>query len=837
MAADPIILAELKVNTDELVAENDKVIKKLIALKEQQKELKKETANLTTADAKQIRTFTDKERAIKTLTNQYNANNKTIEASKTAVEENTRTLFKEVKTIAEAKTANKDLAAAREKVDTSTKEGEVTLKLINKTIKKNNDFVKSSTSVAKEQEVTLSNVAEKLKEETNSIDEARESNKALLKVRNELNLNTKEGLEARDAINKKIDENNDFIKDNVSALEEQKIGIGSYEESIKGALSSLGPFGAVLTGTHERLKAAAVAAKEQAAALTAMTASTNASSKALKLFRLALISTGVGALVVALGALITFLSTTQRGINFINKGLEAFKAISAALLGEVQQLGETIFDAFANPQEAVRKLWEVIKTSLVVTGVDDLIGKTRRGAQGFTKLISDAAGTGVRIAEIEAELGRTAADFVKRQTELSLAFERQKAIAEDITKTDEQRRVAGERSIAIAREEAAVVKERSDLEVELLNLKASLNDTSDEDRLEIQNKINEALIAEKDATGKVTGEKNKLNALNVAIAQKAINASKSELELFIKNNEYSTKALADQLKIEEEVSARRIEIINEEVAKKLKTTEAAETEKRAIEAESAKKRAELTVQYLNEEVALSNTSLSDELIREGITNDEKYELRRKHLEEIKALELEKLQERRDAEVISERQYNVEKIGIESKFLNDKFTLQKAEEERVRQGQLFDTQLQRQADALDAQEYNSNQFSQELARISQEQADREVLYQSQREKLLISEEQFQQALINIERTAALKKRDISRAALFQQIAGAAQVAGAIGQIAGEQTAVSKAAAIAQSTINTYSAATQALLIPPPAGQIIAGILVAAGLANVAKISRH
>jgi len=60
---------------------------------------------------------------------------------------------------------------------------------------------------------------------------------------------------------------------------------------------------------------------------------------------------------------------------------------------------------------------------------------------------------------------------------------------------------------------------------------------------------------------------------------------------------------------------------------------------------------------------------------------------------------------------------------------------------------------------------------------------------------------------------------------------------ISQIAGEQSAVGKAAAVASATINTYQAATNALAntpAPPPFPQIAAGVAIASGLMNVKKI---
>ncbi len=71
--------------------------------------------------------------------------------------------------------------------------------------------------------------------------------------------------------------------------------------------------------------------------------------------------------------------------------------------------------------------------------------------------------------------------------------------------------------------------------------------------------------------------------------------------------------------------------------------------------------------------------------------------------------------------------------------------------------------------------------------------------------------------------------------------AAGFAGNIAQIAGENTAIGKAAAIAETTINTYRSATAAYaslagipVVGPVLGAAAAGAAVAAGLANVKKI---
>ena len=81
----------------------------------------------------------------------------------------------------------------------------------------------------------------------------------------------------------------------------------------------------------------------------------------------------------------------------------------------------------------------------------------------------------------------------------------------------------------------------------------------------------------------------------------------------------------------------------------------------------------------------------------------------------------------------------------------------------------------------------------------------------------------------------KKIDQEELAAKLQVASSAF--SAIAQIAGEQSAVGKAAAVANATINTYLAATNALAntpAPPPFPQIAAGVAIASGLLQVQKI---
>ncbi len=80
-----------------------------------------------------------------------------------------------------------------------------------------------------------------------------------------------------------------------------------------------------------------------------------------------------------------------------------------------------------------------------------------------------------------------------------------------------------------------------------------------------------------------------------------------------------------------------------------------------------------------------------------------------------------------------------------------------------------------------------------------------------------------------------KRDLDEARIMAEVQGTVNALNFIGTAVAEHTVAGKAIAVANATWNTYQAATKALAeIPPPFNIVMAGIVTAAGLANVAKI---
>ena len=82
--------------------------------------------------------------------------------------------------------------------------------------------------------------------------------------------------------------------------------------------------------------------------------------RALNIFRVALLSTGIGAIVIALGSLVTFLTQTQKGADLLSQKMAGLRAVFNVIVSAVSGFGETISNAFENPIESIKALGKAI---------------------------------------------------------------------------------------------------------------------------------------------------------------------------------------------------------------------------------------------------------------------------------------------------------------------------------------------------------------------------------------------------------------------------------------------------------------------------------------------
>jgi hypothetical protein len=152
-------------------------------------------------------------------------------------------------------------------------------------------------------------------------------------VNYKINVDTKNAEKNVESLNKQVDKTAKSSKQAEGSLE----GVSSVADKATGGMIS------GFTGAVKSIKAV------------------NLGFKSMKF---AIISTGIGALVVVLGSLAAAFASSEEGQNKFNKLSTIMGAIVGNLVDLLADLGELLIKAFEQPQVAVQKLGDLIKENL-----------------------------------------------------------------------------------------------------------------------------------------------------------------------------------------------------------------------------------------------------------------------------------------------------------------------------------------------------------------------------------------------------------------------------------------------------------------------------------------
>ena len=465
------------------------------------------------------------------------------------------------------------------------------------------------------------------------------------------------------------------------------MNVGNYTRSVQDGIAASGLFSRQLM-ILQRIQAtlavftkkSAQATEAQAVATAAASSASGKFSKALKFLKVALISTGIGAIVVALGALIAAFASTQRGVDAFTKVLRPLKALFDVFIGFIQDTALSTFDklkeALSNPKEAILALGTAIKDNLLnrfkalgvfgeglakifsgdlAEGFKDLGNAVIQGTTGVTEGIDKLASAGEAVGDLVgdaldkgAELDRLTKEFEKKQlesviplAEAKIAFQELKAIANDQLLTDEARIKALEDAEKQQRFIAKTEKDLLKLRIDAMELEQSFNDTSREDRLELKNLKVEALRFDEVAEKKIAGlislksgiqkralmEEQKLKkAIHQAddkAEQNRIKFEKEQLENELEaRTELGMITIKEKKKLIDEIAKLNKELLDKEFEQQIQaikdSTDAEEVKNKKIE--EAQKEHERKIQRLNKQTADNKKKLDDEVTKQIIDN-------------------------------------------------------------------------------------------------------------------------------------------------------------------------------------------------------------------------
>lgn len=695
-----------------------------------------------------------------------------------------------------------------------------------------------------------------------------------------------------------------------------QVDVGNYRQAILDALGDNQAFGTSMNGivnsfNNVRMNVIALSTpfvnfvqtgRLAPAALNATAAATGNVSTGMKVLRGAIIATGIGALVVVLGSLITYFTSTQEGIDKVNKVLTPLKVVFQTLIGVVQNFGKYLLEAITHPKQMLIDLLDFLKgqfmnrlTGMIdvfkgigkiitgdikegikqvgeaaaqtVTGVENVVGKVKDAGKAMSDTIDEAIKRGQRIEEINQKLSSSEADFIQQTAELKQLFKEQNMIAEDTTKKFAEREEAAKKSIEIQKQINKLAEDRNGLEQELLNLKFASNDTSDADRAELARK--KAELAEQAAARieAITTQNNKVNTIRKAAndqanaqAKEAADKARAHLEEqlkwqkeavedYVKTNSAVAQSLQERLAIEEKGMQDRLALLDKEKANGLIKKNEYEKQKREIEEAYLKTRVELSIEAVKKEAEQyeaqnktkidSETRLTAELIaQEQARQDAIYQKKVEALEKEKQLK----QKAHDWDYKAEEEYQSQLRTLQEEHDTQRRELKKQADEQDKEQRKLNADLDFQERIARLESDEAGEYEIRYAQLENENALAIQKADEQHQAGQLSDEQYQRNLELIRKNYAKKKMAIDKSVEDAKLQAFQSVFGQIKGLVGEQTALGKAAAIAETTINTYMAAQKAYsamaaipVVGPALGAVAAAAAVASGLMNVAKIS--
>lgn len=317
-----------------------------------------------------------------------------------------------------------------------------------------------------------------------------------------------------------------------------------------------------------------------------------------KSLRVAVAATGIGLLIVAFTSLLSFFTKTERGAQKLRVIMATLGGVMDKLTDVVISLGEKVFEAFQNPQQAVKDFAKLIQDNIVnrfngllelipqlgsavsklfagdfagaATTAADAVGKVTLGVDGVTESFGDATQAAKDYAAQIAQVAQEAAELAKRENDLKVSereflkvrAETNKLIAEKRIFVEDEKLSFEERIGAL--DEALAAEQRTiEKELEFAKERAAI--------LAEQAALAESDEATKQAVAEAEAQVIQLQTRSLK-AQKRIEGERQSLLL---QQESREKAAADAAVKRQEAETARVEKQEAEAEKaRLKTLEA-----------------------------------------------------------------------------------------------------------------------------------------------------------------------------------------------------------------------------------------------------------------------
>jgi len=364
----------------------------------------------------------------------------------------------------------------------------------------------------------------------------RKQTKALFAEREKVNTQTKEGSRRFAELTKQIKANNDKIKEADQSAGSYTSSIGSY----KDALGSLHPQSAGFINSLQNT----------VSGLKSTRAGIGANTKSLGIFKTALISTGIGAIVVALGSLIVLLQKTQTGTDFLSKTMNQFGAVVDVIIGRFVTFAEGVLAFLSFDFEtAFDKMGEAFSD----------IGEEISGAVEDAERLHEA---NIQLENDEARLAKNISERKKEIQELIL-------LTRDETASFDERRKALEKANKLELENLndAIDLQKQKLEIaklelsstpETLRTREQVNKITEEETALIDLQT-QSLARQRELRNRVNELGNKEAADSKKRADEATKRTEEQRKSIAESQDEDFEMLEESIEKEEEIHQKKLE--------------------------------------------------------------------------------------------------------------------------------------------------------------------------------------------------------------------------------------------------------------------------------------
>ncbi len=677
-----------------------------------------------------------------------------------------------------------------------------------------------------------------LDKEVKSVTGAIKNNKELRTLRNDIDVTTREGAEAVEQLNKKIDENTELIKENSSALERLKLNIGNYKEDIKGAFDELNIFNGGLSGFIERANAAGGAGNLVSNSIKGMTKGLIGLTKATVAF----ILTPIGALLAVLvGAFLLVrnaMNRSEEATNKINKIFAIFSGIINKVLQALEPLGEFLIDGivagFELAAAAADKAIGIISSGLKLLGFDD----AAESVEGWYGEMKVAVKQAQALADAQARLEKEQRKAQLVQLEYQRDAEKLRQIRDNENLSIRERIQANEELGIVLQKQLAEELRIAQLALEVANLRIE----AEGETTEALDEQAEAMTRIADIQERITGQESEQLTNRVALqkeaadkakelADKAIAEQEAQLELFLQQQGIRAKSYEEQLKILEETYRRELEIVEANLKNRNLTETEAEAERLRLKNELLQERNDLITDQAQRELDIYIQMNQSKIDSDLYFSEESLRIEEERLNNIRDKQQEFFEEQLELGKINQQDYNdaINKINEENRIAleeaqtaRDEAQKEKdlidLENKRIADQELFESEFERRAEQLEIQR------QQEIANAEKTGADVNII----NEKFA----KFRKIL----------ERDVNQFKIQQN----ARTFEMISALLGQESNLGKIVALTAIANNTIQKATEAFNIASvlaanpltaalaPNAYVQAGLIVAQGALQATKI---